>query len=399
LECASRKENVTVQDRYDPKSIEPRWQDHWAKKDLFRAGTRPRAPKKYVLAMLPYPSGQLHLGHARGSSITDVLARYARKRRIAYRRRAKVNFCPSCNTVLANEQVEEGRCWRCGSVVVERDIPEWALRITAYADQLLDGLNRIDWPERVVAKQRNWIGRSDGLEIDFAIKGARGKSFRVFTTRADTIFGATYVAAAPDHPLVAELAPAAKKGELQAFAEKVRRASKELGEGAQAAEKDGLDTGIRAKNPFTGKEIPVWVANFVLSGYGTGAVMAVPAHDQRDYEFATKFGLSIVPVVRPADDSELPKDKAYVDYGVLFDSGEFSGMPSEQARLAIAAEAQRRGIGKPAVNYHRRDWGISRQRYWGTPIPIVYCPKDDPEGKGIPVPDSQLPVKLPDIDV
>ena len=169
--------------------------------------------------------------------------------------------------------------------------------------------------------------------------------------------------------------------ELQAFADKVRRASKELGEGAQAAEKDGLDTGIRAKNPFTGKEIPVWVANFVLSGYGTGAVMAVPAHDQRDYEFATKFGLSIVPVVRPADDSELPKDKAYVDYGVLFDSGEFSGMPSEQARLAIAAEAQRRGIGKPAVNYHLRDWGISRQRYWGTPIPIVYCPKDDPKGR------------------
>ena len=465
-----------MQDRYDPKSIEPRWQEHWAKKDLFRAGARPGAPKKYVLAMLPYPSGEMHMGHARVYCITDVLARYARKRGfdvlhpfgwdafglpaenaaikegvhpaertprniasfksdvislgisidwsteistsdpeyyrwnqwfflrmlergLVYRRRAKVNFCPSCNTVLANEQVEDGRCWRCGSVVVEREIPEWAFRITAYADKLLEGLNRIDWPERVVAMQRNWIGRSDGLEIDFAVKGARRKAFRVFTTRADTIYGATYIAAAPDHPLVADLAPEAKKAELQAFAEKVRRASKEVGEGAQAAEKEGLDTGIRAKNPFTGKEIPVWVANFVLSGYGTGAVMAVPAHDQRDYEFAQKYGLPIVPVVRPGDDSEPPKDKAYTDYGVLFDSGEFSGMPSEQARLAIAAEAQRRGIGKPAVNYHLRDWGVSRQRYWGTPIPIVYCPKDDPEGKGIPVPDSQLPVELPDIDV
>ena len=207
------------------------------------------------------------------------------------------------------------------------------------------------------------------------------------------------MAAAPDHPLVTGLAPAAKKAELQAFAEKVRRAAKEVGEGAQAAEKEGLDTGIRAKNPFTGREIPVCVANFVLAGYGTGAVMAVPAHDQRDYEFALKYDLPIPPVVRPADESELPKGRAYTDYGVLFDSGEFSGMPSEQARLAIAAEAQRRGIGQPAVNYHLRDWGISRQRYWGTPIPIVYCPKDDPEGKGIPVPDSQLPVELPDIDV
>jgi len=484
-----------VQDRYDAKEIEPRWQDHWAKNDLFRAGTRPGAPKKYVLAMLPYPSGEMHMGHARVYSITDVLARYARKRGfdvlhpfgwdsfglpaenaaikegvhpairtpkniqsfkqdvislgisvdwsteiatsdpayyrwnqwfflrmlergLVYRRRAKVNFCPSCNTVLANEQVEEGRCWRCGSVVVEREIPEWAFRITAYADKLLEGLQRIDWPERVVAMQRNWIGRSDGLEIEFPLKGKKGTAFRVFTTRADTIFGATYVAAAPDHPLVREMAPAAKKAELQAFAEKVRRAAKEVGEGAQAAEKEGIDTGIRAKNPFTGKEVPVWVANFVLSGYGTGAVMAVPAHDQRDHEFALKYGLPITPVVRPeteADgsaggraeaagrsiggDSEPARDKAYTDYGVLFDSGEFTGMPSEQARLAIAAEAQRRGIGQPAVNYHLRDWGVSRQRYWGTPIPIVYCPKDDPEGKGIPVPDSQLPVRLPDIDV
>ena len=474
-----------MQDRYDAKLIEPRWQEHWRATDAFRAGTRPGAPKKYILAMLPYPSGEMHMGHARVYSITDVLARYARKRGfdvlhpfgwdsfglpaenaaikegvhpairtpkniksfkedvnalgisvdwtteiatsdpayyrwnqwfflrmlergLVYRRIAKVNFCPVDNTVLANEQVEDGRCWRCGTVVIEREIPEWAFRITAYADKLLEGLARIDWPERVVAMQRNWIGRSDGLEIDFAVPAAKGKVFRVFTTRADTIFGATYVAAAPDHPLVQELAPPAKRAELKAFAEKVFRAAKDLGQGAAAAEKEGLDTGIRARNPFTGKEVPVWVANFVLSGYGTGAVMAVPAHDQRDFEFAVKYQLPIQWVVRPSDDEEVTQvaarklveqKKAFTDYGFVFDSGEFSGMPSEQARLTIAAEAQRRGIGQPAVNYHLRDWGISRQRYWGTPIPIVYCERCDPEHQGIPVPDAQLPVVLPDIDV
>jgi len=474
-----------LQEKYDPKSIEPRWQEHWAKRDLFRAGNRRDAPKKYVLAMLPYPSGEMHMGHARVYSITDVLARYSRKRGfdvfhpfgwdsfglpaenaaikegvhpavrtpkniasfkadvislgisvdwsteistsdpeyyrwnqwfflrmlergLCYRRRARVNFCPSCNTVLANEQVEEGKCWRCGSTVIEREIPEWAFRITAYADRLLEGLNKIDWPERVVAMQRNWIGRSDGLEIDFAVSGRKGKAFRVFTTRADTIHGATYVAAAPDHPLVMELAPEEKKAEIAAFAEKVRRAAKEVGEGAQAAEKEGLDTGIRVRNPFTKKQIPVWVANFVLSGYGTGAVMSVPAHDQRDYEFAVKYGLPIEWVIRPADEDEVTQaaarklaeqNKAFTEYGFLFDSGEFSGMPSEQARLAIAAEAQRRGIGRPAVNYHLRDWGVSRQRYWGTPIPIIYCDRCDPDHRGIPVPDRDLPVVLPDIDV
>jgi leucyl-tRNA synthetase len=480
-----------LQDRYDPKSIEPRWQQHWAGRELFRAGNRRGAPKYYVLAMLPYPSGEMHMGHARVYCITDVLARYARKRGfdvlhpfgwdsfglpaenaaikegvhpairtprniasfkkdvtelgvsvdwsreiatsdpeyyrwnqwfflrmlergLVYRRRAKVNFCPSCNTVLANEQVEDGKCWRCGSVVEEREIPEWAFRITHYADRLLEGLNGLDWPERVVAMQRNWIGRSDGLEIDFRVVNAPGAamradspSIRVFTTRADTIFGATYMAVAPDHPVL-RFAPQEKQAELKAFADKVRAASREVGAGAAAAEKEGVATGLFAKNPFTGARIPVWVANFVLSGYGTGAVMSVPAHDERDFEFAKKYGLPIAWVVRPGDDDEgasvvakklVEGEKPFTEYGYLFDSGEFSGMPSEQARLAIAAEAQRRGIGKPAVNFHLRDWGVSRQRYWGTPIPIVYCEKCDPEHKGIPVPDAQLPVVLPDIDV
>jgi leucyl-tRNA synthetase len=477
-----------VQDRYDPKAIEPRWQRHWADRELFRAGHRQGAPKYYVLAMLPYPSGEMHMGHTRVYCITDALARYARKRGfdvlhpfgwdsfglpaenaainegvhpairtprniasfkrdvvelgvsvdwsreittsepeyyrwnqwfflrmlergLVYRRRSKVNFCPSCNTVLANEQVEDGRCWRCNSVVEEREIPEWAFRITQYADRLLEGLSGLDWPERVVAMQRNWIGRSDGLEIDFPLvqpRGAPARKIRVFTTRADTIFGATYMAVAPDHPLL-ELAPKEKQAALAAFAEKVRNASREVGAGAAAAEKEGIDTGLVAKNPFNGARIPVWAANFVLASYGTGAVMSVPAHDERDFEFARKYGLPIKQVIRPGDAEEgtdagqaasaAAPDRAFTAYGMVFDSGEFSGMPSEQARLAIAAEAQRRGIGTPAVNYHLRDWGVSRQRYWGTPIPILYCEKCDPEHKGIPVPDEDLPVRLPDIDV
>jgi len=480
-----------VQDRYDPKSIEPKWQQHWATQQIDRAGTRVGAKKFYVLAMLPYPSGEMHMGHARVYAITDVLARYYRRKGldvlhpfgwdsfglpaenaaikegvhpairtpkniksfkedvismgisvdwsreiatsdpeyyrwnqwfflkmlekgIVYRRRSKVNFCPSCNTVLANEQVEDGLCWRCSSVVLEREIPEWAFRITKYAEPLLAGLNTIDWPERVVAMQRNWIGRSDGLECDFEIVNASGASgskpaaFRVFTTRADTIFGATYLAVAPDHPLLLGLAPAAKRAEIAAFSAKVRAAAKKVGEGAAAAEKEGIDTGLVARNPYTGDEVPVWAANFVLASYGTGAVMSVPAHDQRDLEFAHKYSLPVQAVIAPIGDEQpgraqldkqLGEGKAFTDHGVVFGSKEFDGMPSEQARLAIAAEAGRRGIGKPTVNYHLRDWGVSRQRYWGTPIPIVYCPKDDPEGKGIPVPLDQLPVKLPDIDV
>jgi leucyl-tRNA synthetase len=257
--------------------------------------------------------------------------------------------------------------------------------------------------------QRNWIGRSDGLEIDFPVvlggdaHGRKG-AIRVFTTRADTIFGATYMAVAPDHPVLA-LAPSHKQGELEAFASKCRAAIKREGAGKAAADKEGVYTGLMARNPFTGVEIPVWAANFVLSGYGTGAVMSVPAHDDRDHEFALKYGLAIRHVIRPegatpaAVGAEGAAPKAFTEQGELFDSGEFTGMPSAQARLAIAAEAQRRGIGKPTVNYHLRDWGVSRQRYWGTPIPIVYCEKCDPEHKGIPVPDDQLPVTLPDIDV
>ena len=478
-----------MQDRYEPQTFESKWQEHWAARELFRAGSREGAPKYYVLAMLPYPSGEMHMGHARVYSITDVLARYYRKkgmdvlhpfgwdsfglpaenaaikegvhpairtpkniasfkrdvvrlgisvdwsreiatsdpayyrwnqwfflrmleRGIVYRRIARVNFCPSCNTVLANEQVEDGKCWRCSSIVEEREIPEWAFRITAYADKLLEGLKTLDWPERILAMQRNWIGRSDGLEIDFAVSNAHGNagsnaSIRVFTTRADTIFGATYMAVAPDHPILA-LAPADKQEQIATFARDCRLAAKRDGAGAAAAEKQGIFTGLTARNPFTGAEIPVWAANFVLSGYGTGAVMSVPAHDERDFEFAKKYDLPITYVIREATGEEITlvgkkrvvdTKKPFTAQGLLFDSGEFSGMPSAQARLAIAAEAQRRGVGKPTVNYHLRDWGVSRQRYWGTPIPIVYCDACDPKHQGIPVPDTQLPVVLPDIDV
>jgi leucyl-tRNA synthetase len=488
------RRHALVQDRYEPSTFESKWQQQWAERGLFLAGARVGAPKYYVLAMLPYPSGEMHMGHARVYSITDVLARYYRKkgldvlhpfgwdsfglpaenaaikegvhpairtprniasfkddvirlgisvdwsreittsepeyykwnqwfflrmleRGIVYRRTARVNFCPSCNTVLANEQVEEGHCWRCNSIVEEREIPEWAFRITAYADRLLAGLNTLDWPERIVAMQRNWIGRSDGLEIDFPVvsnpgvpehaQGAPQASIRVFTTRADTIFGATYMAVAPDHPILA-LAPTSKQAEIAAFANDCKLAAKRVGAGAAMAEKLGLFTGLIARNPFTGHEIPVWAANFVLSGYGTGAVMAVPAHDERDFEFAKKYDLPIRYVIREGDDDEstsvgarklLEAKKPFTQTGYLFDSAGFSGMPSGQARLAIAAEAQRRGAGKPTVNYHLRDWGVSRQRYWGTPIPIVYCESCDPNHVGIPVPDSQLPVILPDIDV
>jgi leucyl-tRNA synthetase len=317
---------------------------------------------------------------------------------LAYRRRSSVNWCPSCHTVLANEQVVDGGCWRCGSPVETRDLEQWFFRITAYADELLDATKALTkWPDMVLTMQQNWIGRSEGARVTFPLERPVGdrKGIEVFTTRIDTIYGATFVLLGPEHPLVAALAdrtsdPASFKQQAQAFRlqDRAARISGDI-------EKQGFDTGARAINPFTGQPVPIWVANFVLGEYGTGAVMAVPAHDQRDFEFARKFNLPIRVVVTP-DGNAFSADaltEAADAYGTLVESGEYSGLVSEDAQRRMIAAAKDRGIGEGTVQYRLKDWGISRQRYWGTPIPMIYCEKD-----GIlPVPDDQLPVILPKV--
>ena len=319
------------------------------------------------------------------------------ERDLAYRRRSSVNWCPSCNTVLANEQVVDGGCWRCGTPVEMRDLEQWFFRITAFADELLDAASGLTgWPEKVLTMQRNWIGRSEGARVTFPMEGDGGSErIEVFTTRIDTIYGATFVLLAPEHPLVTSLAarsqdPASFGRQVQAFRAQ-DRAARMSGE----IEKQGFDTGFRAINPFTSEPVPIWVANFVLGEYGTGAVMAVPAHDQRDFEFARKFNLPIRVVVtpdgRPAQAERITE--AAEAYGTLVGSGEYSGLPSAEAQRRMTAAAQRRGTGEGTVQYRLKDWGISRQRYWGTPIPMIYCEKDGI----VPVPDDQLPVELPKI--
>ncbi len=312
---------------------------------------------------------------------------------LVYRRTSEVNWCPNDQTVLANEQVIEGRCWRCETVVVKKAMPEWAFRITAYAQQLLDGIEELvrgGWPERVTTMQRNWIGKSVGLECEFPVAGSAEK-IPIFTTRADTIHGATYVVLAPEHPRVETITAESRRPEVRAFVERMRRTDK-IARTAADTTKEGVDTGARAVNPFTGETIPVWLANFVLADYGTGAVMSVPAHDQRDFEFAKKYGLPIREVVAPsARSGAAGLEAAFTEDGVLVASGAFTGMESAKAREAIAAKAQGEGFGKATVKWHLRDWGFSRQRYWGTPIPIVYC-----EGCGaVPVPEKDLPIVLP----
>ncbi len=312
-------------------------------------------------------------------------------RDLAYRRRALVNWCASCGTVLANEQVVDGRCWRCDGPVTDRELEQWFLRITAYADELLADLDRLTgWPERVVTMQRNWIGRSTGAEIRFPLEGRDG-DVAVFTTRPDTLFGVTFMSVAPEHPLVAQLVagtPAAAA--VEAFVAKVRatpRAERAIG-------KDGVATGAFCRHPITGARIPIYVASFVLMEYGTGAVMAVPAHDQRDFEFARRHGLPIRVVVQPDGPALEPArmTEAWEGPGRLVDSGPFTGTESEAAKAAIAEALRAAGRGKPTVTYRLRDWGVSRQRYWGAPIPVVYC---DACGV-VPVPEENLPVVLPD---
>jgi leucyl-tRNA synthetase len=470
--AAPKKTAMSMNERYDPRSIESRWQERWAAAGIFRAGARPDAEKRYVLEMFPYPSGAMHMGHARVYTIGDALARYLRmrgydvlhpigfdalglpaenaalkdgrhpgertrenidafrrelqslgysfdwerelstcdpeyyrwnqwfflkmlERGVVYRRTGKANWCTSCLTVLANEQVvDDNRCERCGAQVVEKVIPEWAFRITAYAESLLAGLDRLtEWPERITTMQRNWIGRSEGAEVDFGAAGSAEK-IKVFTTRVDTIFGCTYVVLAPEHPLEERLTASGQRAEVKAFVERMRRTDA-LERTAEGAPKEGVFTGAHAVNPYDGQKVPVWIANFVLAEYGTGAVMSVPAHDQRDFEFARKYGLPVRVVIQPAGGQRLPDgdalEGAFTEDGVVEGSGPFDGLPSAEARRRMSALAREKGFGDATVRWHLRDWGFSRQRYWGTPIPIVYC---DAHG-ALPVPESQLPVVLP----
>ena len=313
---------------------------------------------------------------------------------LVYRKKSPVNWCPSCHTVLANEQVEDGLCWRCDSVVVHKELSQWFLRITNYAEELLDFLPKLGsgWPDRVLTMQRHWIGKSHGMEIQFAIDG-QDETITVFTTRQDTLFGATFMSLAPEHPLVDTLIKGKPEAAaVQAFREKVDRMDS-IVRTADDLEKEGCFTGSYCINPVTGVKMPIFVANFVLMGYGTGAVMAVPAHDQRDFEFAKKYDLPLQVVIQPEGETLDPATmvEAYSDPGYLTASGEFNGMFNEDAKEKIAASLDAQDLGKKTVNYRLRDWNISRQRFWGAPIPIVYCP----ECGAVPLTPEDLPVELP----
>jgi leucyl-tRNA synthetase len=365
-------------------------------------------PETSTLGNIAHMKGQLQrlgISYAWGRELATCLPDYYRwnqwlftrmfEKGLAYRRRSTVNWCPVDNTVLANEQVVDGACWRCGTPVVLKDLEQWFFKITHYADDLLqaaEGLSK--WPEKVLTMQRNWIGRSEGARVRFPIQGAND-SIEVFTTRIDTIFGATFMMLAPEHGLVATFAKESEdeKGFL-AKAQRFRaqdRAGRLTGE----VEKEGFFTGRFAINPYTNLPIPIWVANYVLGEYGTGAVMGVAAHDERDFDFAIKYDLPVVPVIRPPD-GDAPKEGTFYDTqpdDVLFNSGKFDGLSAAQAIKVITLDAEERGIGKGTVQFRLKDWGISRQRYWGTPIPMIHCPIDGI----VPVPDDQLPVELPKV--
>jgi leucyl-tRNA synthetase len=314
------------------------------------------------------------------------------ERDIAYRAKAPVNWCPSCLTVLANEQAEGGICWRCKNPVEQRDMEQWFLRITAYQDQLLDDMAQlVAWPDRVLVQQKNWVGKSPGAELDFPVEGF--PAIRVFTTRVDTTCGATFMVLAPEHPMVDGLLAglpdaASRKEQIGRLRAQDRRARLE-----GKVEKEGVFTGRYATNPFTGEKIPVWVGNFVLMGYGTGAIMSVPAHDQRDFEFARRYGIEVRVVIQPEGGKleGATMEAAYDGPGRVVNSGAFDGLPAAEAIPRMAAHAEAKGFGKATITYRLKDWLISRQRYWGTPIPVVYCEKDGMQ----PVPDTELPIVLP----
>lgn len=316
------------------------------------------------------------------------------ERGLAYKKKAAVNWCEECNTVLANEQVIDGHCWRCDSEVVKKELEQWFLKITAYADRLLEDLKELKgWPERVKTMQDNWIGRSEGAEFSFEVPEI-GERIPVFTTRHDTVFGVTYIVLAPEHPLVEKLIDGKETAQsVREFVQKVCGMS-EVSRTSNDYEKEGLFTGAYAVHPFTGEQVPIWVANYVLFEYGTGAVMGVPAHDERDWQFATKYSLAKKVVIQqPGKNITIEDmDGAYDGPGIMINSGEFNGLDSEQGKVAIAKWLEQKNIGKRHINYRLRDWLVSRQRYWGAPIPIIYCP----ECGIVPVPKDQLPVMLPE---
>ncbi len=463
---------------YNPQEIEARWQKRWAEARVFETEADPAKPKYYVLEMLPYPSGTMHMGHMRNYAIGDVVARVKRmrgfnvlhpmgwdafglpaenaaiknnthprvwtnnnigefqrtlrrfgfsydwrreistcepeyyrwnqwfflrmlERGLAYRKKSRVNWCPKCCTVLANEQViNGGYCWRHEDTLVEsRELEQWFLKTTAYADQLVDDLKQLEgsWPERVITMQRNWIGRSQGAKLKFAVADVKSvPPIEIFTTRIDTIYGATAIILAPTHPLVAKLLDGSpQRAQAEAQLGQMKQASVKA-EDLATAEKIGFFTGRHATNPFSGEKIPIWVGNFVLMEYGTGAIMAVPAHDERDFEFCRKYGLPIRVVIQPTAGEPLIEEKmtsAFDEHqnGKLVNSGSFNGLSPDEAIAKMTAFAEKKGFGHGEVVFRLRDWGISRQRYWGTPIPVVYCPDHGLQ----PIPDKDLPVLLP----
>ena len=374
-----------------------------AENAAIKTGTHPETSTLGNIAHMKGQLQRLGISYAWEREIATCLPEYYKfnqwiflkmfERGLAYRKRSTVNWCPVDNTVLANEQVVDGACWRCGTIVEQRSLEQWFFKITAYADELLAGLDTLkEWPEKVVVMQRNWIGRSEGARLKFQVAGSPDLEIEVFTTRIDTIYGATFVVLAPEHPLVEKLAqmpgtPASFKADVQAF----RIQEKE----ARLGGKEGINTGQFAINPFTNEKVPVWIGNFVLADYGTGAIMAVPAHDGRDFEFARKYDLPIRIVVRSKETPATADDltDATTAYGRLVDSGEYSGGEAPEVMTRMIADAEKRGAGKGEIQYRLKDWGISRQRYWGTPIPIVYCEKDGVVG----VPYEQLPVELPKV--
>ncbi len=460
-----------MSDVYNPQEVEAKWQATWQESGLYRQMVDKSKPKHYALTMLPYPSGDLHIGHWYAMTPSDARARFMRmkgynvlfpmgfdafglpaenaaiKRNIhpkkwtfaniermrgqlrsmgamfdwereavsadpnyyrwtqwffkklleydlAYRKLSAVDFCPNCNTTLAREQVwgDDRHCERCGTPVIKKDLEQWFFKTTDYAEELLD-FSTIDWPERVKVMQTNWIGRSTGANVTFHTE--QGDPIEIFTTRPDTLWGATFMVLAPEHPLVDKITSSGQADAVLTYREAAKRLT-DIDRETADREKTGVFTGAYAINPVNNARIPIWIADYVLMTYGSGAIMAVPAHDERDFAFATKFGLEIIEVIRQPgrSDEDGPLTEAFVSKteGTMINSGAFDGTPASEGVATVTAWLEAQGMGSKAVNYRLRDWLISRQRYWGAPIPIVYCP----EHGAVPVPDADLPILLPD---